>query len=68
MTKARLIRITAASFFPAADVVAVHDQVDNIILINEVFASDTRLEKLATLMDEDGSAPILYLPAGYQPR
>jgi hypothetical protein len=55
----RLFRRTTPEFFPEADIVAVHDQVDNIVHFNTAFSGDASLENAALFMDRDGKAPVL---------
>lgn len=61
----RLFRPTPADRFPAADIVAVHDQVENVVLFNVTFSGEDRLERQAMFMDQIGDAPVLRLPADY---
>ncbi len=62
---ARIFRPMTAEQFPAADIVAVHDQVDNVVIFNTTFAGDATLEHRALFMDLDGAEPILRLPPDY---
>lgn len=57
--KPRLFRATSPDFFPAADIVAVHDQVDNVVHFNTAFAGDASLQNAALFMDRDGTQPVL---------
>lgn len=57
--KSRLFRPTSPEFFPEADIVAVHDQADDVVHFNTTFGGDASLENAALFMDRDGTEPVL---------
>lgn len=54
----RILRRTDPSFFPSPDIVAVHDQVDNIVYFNIAF-DDPVWERRALFIPDDN--PVLRL-------
>lgn len=60
--KNRLFRREKPEFFPRSDIVAVHDQKDNIVHFNSLFDGLTPLEHRALFMDRNGDEPVLRLP------
>lgn len=61
LDRPRIFRPTPPDFFPQADIVAVLDQVTNIVHFNTTFAGDRTLERRALFMEDS----ILRLPANY---
>ena len=57
--KPRLFRPTNPEFFPDDVIVAVHDQVDDVVHFNTAFAGDASLQNAALFMDRDGTQPVL---------
>lgn len=61
----RLFRPMPPEFFRNPEVVAVHDQKENIVHFNTRYAGDTSLTNRALFMDRDGNKPVMLLPEGY---
>lgn len=60
--KARIFRQTDPGFFPDPAIIAVHDQVDNIVFFNSTYAGNETLERRALFMLD----PVLRARSLYQ--